>query len=314
MRALLLHNPAAGGGRAARHLGGVVERLRRGGVELELHRTVSLDDARAAARARAAAVDAVVAMGGDGLVGACAAGLAEAAPGQPGGGDLPAVRAALGVIPAGGGNDGARSLGLAPGDPLAAAGLLPKLSRRRADLARAGDRWYLNIAGAGFDSEVNRLANRRLSWLPGTSRYVAALLAELVVGRPSRLRLTLDGAALEVAAWFVVVANTASYGGGMRIAPDARLDDGLLDVVVIDGALSRPRFLAAFPQVFAGTHLTHPAVSAYRAATVHVAADRPLAVYADGEPAGAVPMTFTVTPGAIAVLAREGAPGFSPPA
>jgi diacylglycerol kinase (ATP) len=302
VRALLVHNPTAGGGRAAGLLPAVTERLRSGGVEVDQHATRSLEDARQAAHQVAGTVDMVVAVGGDGTVGACAAGLADAGPG---------ARAALGVVPAGGGNDAARSLGLPLGDPLAAAALLPTLRRRPADLALVGERSYLVVAGAGFDSEVNRVANQRLWWVKGRARYVGALLAELVVGRPAGFRLTLDGEVHELKAWFVTVANCQSYGGGMRIAPDARLDDGLLDVVVV-GDIGKPAFLATFPKVFSGRHLEHPAVSLHRARRVELEGDRALAVYADGEPSGSLPAIFAVQPAAIAVLAADGAPGFPP--
>jgi diacylglycerol kinase (ATP) len=302
VRALLVHNPAAGGGRSAGLLPAVLRRLEAGGVQVTPHRTASLQDARLAARDAAGQVDAVVAMGGDGTVGACAAGLAEAGS---------SARAALGLIPAGGGNDAARTLGLPFADPLAAADLLPRLRRRPADLGRVGERCYLNIAGAGFDAEVNRFANQRLAWAGARLRYVAAMLAELVGGRPAGFALTLDGEPRELPAWLVAVANCPSYGGGMRVAPDARADDGLLDVVVI-GAMPKRQFLATFPKVYSGRHLEHPAVSVHRARRVELAADRDLAVYADGEPAGGLPASFAVQPAACAVLAADPAPGLAP--
>ena len=271
----------------------------------------------------AGTVDAVVAVGGDGTVGACAAGLADAGPGWstggPGGSGGPpggspggsGVRAALAVVPAGGGNDAARSLGLPTRDPLAAAGLLPRLRRRPADLATVAGRAYLNVAGAGFDSEVNRVANQRLRWAGNRPRYVGAVLAQLVVGRPAAFRLVLDGRELARRGWLVAVANGPSYGGGMRVAPWASLADGLLDVVVI-ADIGKLEFLRTFPKVFSGRHVEHPAVTVHRAARVELEADRPLAVYADGEPAGALPATFEVRPAAIAVLAADPAPGFPP--
>jgi YegS/Rv2252/BmrU family lipid kinase len=317
VRALVVHNPTAGGGRAGRLAPQVVERLAGDGVEVDQHRTLSLEDARLAACQAAGEVDAVVAIGGDGTVGACAAGLADAgvSGGSPGGsGWSPGgsgVRAALAVIPAGGGNDAARSLGLPADDPLAAAGMLTRLHRRPADLATVGGRAYLNVAGAGFDSEVNRLANQRLRWARGRPRYVGAVLAELVVGRPATFELVLDGQATRLQAWLVAVANGPSYGGGMRVAPAARLDDGLLEVFVI-GAIGKLEFLRTFPQVFSGRHVEHPAVAVHRAARVDLDADRTLAVYADGEPAGTLPATFEVRPAAVTVLAADPAPGFPP--
>ena len=302
MRALLVHNPTAGGGRAGRLVAEVAERLRADGVETDQHQTRSLEDARLAACEAAASFDAVVAVGGDGTVGACAAGLADAA--SP-------VRAALGVVPAGGGNDAARSLGLPAGDPLAAAGLLAGLRRRPADLATVAGRAYLNVAGAGFDSEVNRVANQRLGWAGNRPRYVGAVLAELVVGRVATFELALDGRPSRLRGWLVAVANGPSYGGGMKVAPKASLDDGLLDVVVIH-EIGKLEFLRTFPKVFSGRHLEHPAVAVHRAARVDLDADRTLAVYADGEPAGTLPATFEVRRAAITVLAADPAPGFPP--
>jgi YegS/Rv2252/BmrU family lipid kinase len=302
VRALLVHNPTAGGGRAGRLVADVAGRLAAAGVGVERHETRSLEDARLAACEAAAGVDAVVAMGGDGTVGACAGGLADAGPGG-------SVRAALGVVPAGGGNDAARSLGLPPNDPLAAAGLLPGLRRRPADLATVAGRAYLNVAGAGFDSEVNRVANQRLGWAGNRPRYVGAVLAELVVGRVAAFELVLDGRAVPLRGWLVAVANGPSYGGGMRVAPRASLADGLLDVVVIH-EIGKLEFLRTFPKVFSGRHVEHPAVAVHRAARVDLDADRTLAVYADGEPAGTLPATFEVRPAAVTVLAADPAPGF----
>jgi YegS/Rv2252/BmrU family lipid kinase len=300
VRALVVCNPTAGGGRAGRLLPGVLARLGAAGVEAEEHPTGSLEDARVAAGEAAGGFDAVVAVGGDGTVGACAAGLADAGP---------STRAALAVVPAGGGNDAARSLGLPAGDPLAAAALLPRLRRRPADLAGVAGRSYLNVAGAGFDSEVNRLANRRLRWARGRPRYVGAVLAQLVVGATAEFELVLDGRASRLRGWLVAVANGPSYGGGMRIAPDASLADGLLEVVVIH-EIGKLELLRCFPLVFSGRHLEHPAVAVHRAARVELEADRDLAVYADGEPAGALPATFEVRRAAVTVLAADPAPGF----
>ncbi|HKE99631.1 MAG TPA: diacylglycerol kinase family protein [Actinomycetes bacterium] len=301
MRAFVVWNPTAGGGRAASLIPGVLERLTRVGVEHSAHASTSLDDARGVVLGAAAEVDAVVAVGGDGTVGACAAALAEAGP---------AARAALGVVPAGSGNDLAAALGLPRHRPLVAASMLPTLPRRPVDLARVGAHRYLCVAGAGLDSQVNRLANRLR--LPGGLRYVAALLVELARARPARFRLELDGRVLQQRAWFVAVANGPSYGGGMRIAPAARLDDGLLDVVVV-GALPKLAFVRTFPRVFSGRHVGHPAVAVHRAAAVTVQADRPVPVYADGEPAGELPARIEVVPNALQVLATPAAPGLTAP-
>ena len=304
MRALLVHNPAAGGGRSRRLLPEVLARLRAVGIDPEPYRTSSLQDATAAARKAAGSMDVVLAMGGDGTVGACAAGLATATTAST----APATTAALGVIPAGGGNDAARNLGLPHADPIAAATLLPTYVRRRIDLVRTGELFVLNAAGAGFDAEVSRISNRRLSWAPSLLRYAGGVLAELAVGRPAGFRLRLDDRVIETSAWLVAVANSQSYGGGMRIAPAAMLDDGLLDVVIVSGELSKAGFLRTFPKVFSGRHVEHPAVSCHRARAVALEADRRVAVHVDGEPAGGAPASFEVVASAIAMLAGERPP------
>ena len=188
----------------------MVERLAAGGVEAERHETRSLEDARLAACEAAGSFDAVVAMGGDGTVGACAAGLAG--------------RRFTGAGRAGGGPGRGRQRrrpqpGPAPERPAGRGGLLAGLRRRPADLATVAGRAYLNVAGAGFDSEVNRVANQRLGWAGNRPRYVGAVLAELVVGRVAAFELVLDGRPSRLRGWLVAVANGPSYGGGMRVAP-----------------------------------------------------------------------------------------------
>jgi diacylglycerol kinase (ATP) len=302
VRALIICNPTSGGGRAATVLPAAERRLFSAGIEVVTYLTTSLHDARTASEQAAEGYDVVVALGGDGTVGACAAGLAAASAG----------RAALGIVPAGGGNDTAGALGLPIHDPVAAADLLPALPRRRVDLARAGEHVYVDIAGVGFDSEVNRLANRT-TWLRGRARYAWAVVAQLAVRRPARFTVELDGQRHEAGAWFVAVANGPSYGAGIRIAPDARMDDGMLDVVVV-ADISRRELLRTFPKAFSGRHVDHPGVTIYRAAKVGIEADPTQWVFADGEEVCQLPLVFESMPQAISVLATADAPALTPPA
>jgi diacylglycerol kinase (ATP) len=194
---------------------------------------------------------------------------------------------------------------------VAAADLLPTLPRRRIDLARAGEYVYVDIAGVGFDSEVNRLANRT-TWLPGKARYAWAVIAQLALRRPARFMVELDGQRHEADAWFVAVANGRSYGAGVRIAPAALMDDGLLDVVVV-ADLPRLDLLRTFPKTFSGRHVDHPGVTIYKAAKVRIEADPVQWVFADGEEVGQLPLVFESVPGAISVLASADAPALTPP-
>ena len=129
---------------------------------------------------------------------------------------------------------------------------------REPDGSPAG-RWFVGVLGAGFDAIVNERANR-WRWPRGRAKYVAAMLRELPVFRPRAYTIDLDGEVWSTAAMLVAVGNGPSYGGGMRVTPDARLDDGLLDVMVVE-PISRAEFVRIFPKVYAGTHVDHPAVT-----------------------------------------------------
>ncbi|SEL95397.1 YegS/Rv2252/BmrU family lipid kinase [Nonomuraea pusilla] len=289
----LLVNPAARGGRTLPLLEPVARRLRAGGAEL----TVVIGDDAADALERACAVvaerpDALVAFGGDGLVHLAVQAVA--------GTDVP-----LGIIPMGTGNDIASALGVPRGDPLAAARTVLRMRSRLVDaaLVRAGDseELFAGVVACGFDSRVNERANR-LTWPPGMAKYLVALVEELRRFRPIPFRVTLDGGeVIEREAMLVAVANTRSYGAGMRVCPDASPDDGLLDVMMLD-VVSKAEFLRVFPSVYRGTHAAHPAVSIRRARSVRLEAGDAVA-YADGERVGPVPVTCEIRPGALRVIA-----------
>lgn len=293
MRAVVVVNPAAGGGRARRLLPAVSDALDATGTS---HRIVTTADGSEPATVAADAVrrgeDAVVAVGGDGLVGACAAVLAGS-------------QLALVVVPGGTGNDLARALGLSRDRPLDAIHALSRGQRRRTDtIAAEGAGWsgrFSCVAGSGFDSETNAYANT-LRWLRGTPRYVAAVVRTLVRFRPATFTIRIDGHEERRRAMMVAVANAPSYGGGMRVCPDARIDDGRLDVCVV-GALPKPEFMRTFPKVFRGTHVAHPAVRTFRGRAVSVEADHPFEAYGDGEPLGSLPVTYTVDPSSLEVAA-----------
>jgi diacylglycerol kinase (ATP) len=290
----LLVNPTAGKGRAGRSLPAVEDRLRARG--LSVRTLVGRDAADAEQLAREAVsdgVDTIVALGGDGMVHIALQVVAG-------------TRTVLGIVPAGTGNDLALTLGLPLYDPVRAAALTADLlvggDVRTVDAVRVAEtgRWYGCVLGAGFDSRVNDRANR-MTWPRGRSRYTLAILAELPVFRALPFTIDLDGREWRTEAMLVAVGNAKSYGAGMRITPDAVIDDGLLDVTVL-GRVSKPQFLRAFPRVFKGTHLTHPAVSSRRARVVRL--DSPaVTAYADGEYLAELPVTCECMPGALHVLA-----------
>jgi diacylglycerol kinase (ATP) len=288
----LLVNPTAGKGRAAGVIAKVTERLREGGSNVAILVGRDAADAQSLARqAVADGVDAIVALGGDGMVHLAL----NVVAGTP---------TPLGIVAAGTGNDLATTLRLPTKDPVAAAALVADRLREGAtrpmDAVRIGDRWFGCVLSAGFDSRVNDRANR-MSWPRGRMRYNLAILAELGVFKPVPFTLELDGETWETEAMLVAVGNGKSYGAGMQICPDAEIDDGLVDITVL-GPVSKPQFLRAFPQVFKGTHRDHPAVTMRRARVVSLRADD-VTVYADGEYVGELPITCETVPGAVRVLA-----------
>ncbi len=292
----IIVNPVAGRGRAQKALPALAAAagsLVRDGVDIELRvSTTPEEPARIAADAFARG-RAVVAGGGDGLANQLAPVAIE-------------HRGVLGIVPLGSGNDMARALDLDHRDPVAALRLLEpgRAGVRTVDVARANGRVVLTVAASGFDSEANRWANT-VTRFGGTPLYLAAVARTLATYRPHRFRLSIDdGPSREITAWLVAVANTASYGGGMRIAPHARFDDGLLDVIVV-GPISRPGFLRTFPGVFSGRHVAHPLVKTARARRVNLESldpSVPIESYGDGERIGALPTEVTVDPGALRML------------
>ena len=137
--------------------------------------------------------------------------------------------------------------------------------------------------------------------LRGTSAYLAAVLQTLASYRATDLRIDVDGQSSRRRAMLCAVANATCYGGGMRIAPNALIDDGLLDVVVV-GDVGTVGFLRSFPRVFKGTHLSHPKVTALTGELVLIESDRPLPVLADGEIVGKTPVSFKILPRALTIL------------
>lgn len=304
----LIVNPSAGGGKAGKVAPAVERTLRKHGLQVRRVDTRDLDHARILAEEGARAGETVVALSGDGMIGVVADVLRHV----PG--------AVLGVLPGGRGNDLARVLGI-PDDPLAACAVIAhgvarpmdvgevggqrEITRRSDDLAGQAElsgQTFVGIASAGFDSDANRIANQAPAWLGGLV-YAYGALRALASWRPARFEIELDppGERRVFTGYSVAAANSRAYGGGMRLAPDALLDDGLLEIVVIE-RVNRLRFLANLPKVFAGAHVRLPSVHVFRAAEVRISADRPFALYADGDPIGDLPVSVRAVHGAVSVL------------
>lgn len=291
----VLTNPTAGRGRSAAAAGVAVARFQDAG--LRVHRIEGRDAEEAVdltCEAVQRGVGTVVVAGGDGTIQLALRALVH-------------TPTALGVIPTGTGNDAARLLGVPLGDPVAAADIVIASRVRTVDVGRCGAAYFLCVLSAGFDAVVSERANRmaaRGGWPRGQWRYPVATLAELRVFAPIPYVLELDGNTTSMDAMLVAVGNGPSFGGGLRITEGARVDDGLLDVVLFH-PVPRRELLRTYPKLFRGTHTTHPAYEHHRVREVTVAAPGVVA-YADGERLGPLPVTVTSEPAALRVLVGPG--------
>jgi YegS/Rv2252/BmrU family lipid kinase len=298
----LIVNPAAGGGRAGRRAPEAERELRERGLAVRRADTRDLAHARELAATAAAAGETVVALSGDGMIGAIADVLRGVA------GSL------LGILPGGRGNDLARVLGI-PDDLAQACAVIADGEPRAMDvgevLADEGPgRAFVGIASVGFDSDANRIANEAPAWLGGMV-YAYGALRALLAWRPARFEIELrpSGERHTVTGYSVGAANSKAYGGGMYAAPGALLDDGLLEVVALE-QVSKLRFLTSvLPRVFKGTHVELPGVRVFRAAEVAISCERPFSMYADGDPIGDLPLRVRALGGAVTVLVPAGGGG-----
>ncbi|MDR2322360.1 MAG: YegS/Rv2252/BmrU family lipid kinase [Microbacterium sp.] len=292
----LITNPRSGKGRGAAAADAAISALRDAGAEVRVRiGSSAADTRRLTATALAERPDAIVVVGGDGTVSEILPDLTDAA--------VPLV-----LVPAGTGNDFARALGLPRRDPASAALLALHGERRRIDVGEivAGGRTtpFLTVAALGFDAKVSDRTNL-LRWPRGAARYYLAILVEVVRLRPTRFRLACDGESpREAPGTLVAVGNTVSYGGGMPICPDARPDDGLLDVVHV-APLGRARLLRLFPLLLRGRHLGRSEVAHRRVAEITVSAPD-LVVYADGERVAETECRIRVRPASLTVMVPNG--------
>ncbi|HEX2468193.1 MAG TPA: diacylglycerol kinase family protein [Solirubrobacterales bacterium] len=289
---VLLVNPSAGGGRTRELLPGVQAAMRDRGLAYRVVQTRTLEHGLDEAQAAAKAGEVPVVMSGDGLIGQV-------------GGVLAGSETPLGVIPGGRGNDFARVMGI-PTEPERAVDVLAAREQRLIDIGEVNGKRYVCVASCGFDSDANRIANEaRL--VKGRLVYAYAALRAMATWKPARFVITLDGERREFTGYSVAAANSKAFGGGMFIAPDARLDDGELDVVYIT-QVGRLHYLLNLPKAFDGSHVRNEEVVVVRGRELTIEADRPFAVYADGEHLSDLPATLRVLESALKVIAPNGRP------
>ncbi|MFI8325551.1 diacylglycerol kinase family protein [Streptomyces sp. NPDC085529] len=285
-------NPTAGGSSGTAGLLPLARLLREAGAGLDTVYSRSLEHARELALRAGERGHVVLAVGGDGMAGGI-------------GGALSGTDTVLGLVPAGRGNDFARALGLPTDAPGLAAVLLGGEPRAvdtiEVESATHAGTCVLGSVYAGVDAVANRHANASRI-LRGAASYYSGGLRAVLAWKPAHYRITVDGVRHERTGYTVVAANSGFYGFGRNIAPGARLDDGLLDVVVIREAPKR-LFFAMMNELKTGAHLNRPQVEILRGKEIRVEADRPLPYGADGEVDATLPVTLRVRPGALRVLA-----------
>jgi YegS/Rv2252/BmrU family lipid kinase len=282
----LLVNPASAGGKTLKLLPAVEQALDARRADFRVQRTRGLEHGAEQALLAVEAGELPVVMSGDGLLGAV-------------GGAMAGSVTPLGIIPGGRGNDLARVLGV-PTDPEQAVATLFAGHSRRIDVGEANGKRFLGIVSVGFDSECNRRANE-VKLIRSNLVYVYSLFRTLVGWKPARFTIRVDDERTRLSGYSVSVANNSTFGGGMRIAPGADLEDGLFDIIAI-GEVGKLRFLANLPKVFKGTHVNGDEVRVFRASHLELSASKSFPVYADGEHLTDLPASLRVLPRALSVL------------
>ena len=290
----IIANPVSGRGRARRIGEQVADLLYTCGVNVDLMMSGAPGDCERMAReALARGARQVAACGGDGTVHEVVNGLANS-------------DAILGIVPCGRGNDLARALGLSR-DVKDVVNTLVHGVDRAIDLGKVGDRFFATVASLGFDTAVaQRARSQRIGFLTralevgGTVSYGLTVLRTLFGYRSPFVRLRGDFGVFEGRVLLAATANAPFYGSGIKIAPDAIVDDGMLDVCIVAN-VSRWTVLRMFLSAYSGAHVGHSAVRVVRTRTLQIESDDSLWIFADGEPMCEVPAKIEVVPGALKV-------------
>jgi diacylglycerol kinase (ATP) len=294
-------NPVAASGKVAKRWPRIARRLKERSIRFSHAITEAVGHATEITRqAIADGYRTIIANGGDGTLNEVLNGLVD------GGVIDPSVR--LGVIPGGTGSDFVRTLGV----PRDGERSLDCIEANHTRLVDVGEilfdspesqrvRYFLNVAGLGFDGEVSEYCNRNSKAAGGTVTYLKGLLVNLAAYRNKRVEVTLDDRSFTQRVNSVVVCNGQYAGGGMHLGPGAQVDDGIFDVVII-GDVGKLEFIANLPRVYKGTHLTHPKVSWFRSKTIRVTSQEPMYMQAEGELVGMAPAALRVIPQALRFL------------
>ncbi|HUP60532.1 MAG TPA: diacylglycerol kinase family protein [Thermoanaerobaculia bacterium] len=288
MHLKVIYNPTAGRGKARKWVRDVEELLRARGARVDCEPSTGPDDlVRIAAESSRGGYDRVVVCGGDGTLNLAVR-------------EFDLAKGTLALIPTGSGDDFARVAGI-PRDIRGACDNVLTGTVREVDVATANGLRYLGVAGLGFDSDVADYANRNVKFLRGSAVYLYAILRVLPRFTPRVVHIRTENGARREEIMFAAVGNTRQYGGGIRITPDAVMDDGLLDLCIVHKT-TRLQLLKTLPRAYTGAHVTSPFVEIGRGREFHFESEHSMAVYADGEPLTRTPVSFGLAAGKLRVV------------
>jgi len=285
---LIVLNPASGRGKTLLLKEEIEAELKKNGIEYSLHISKGSKDIEDYCRENIDKYDRFISVGGDGTLHYILNGIA--------GSDK-----TIGVIPTGSGNDISLNLGLPIGinESIKA---IKKGNIKKIDVGLIDEKiYYLCIAGAGFDSVVNDLANNTRFPIKGPAIYSYSVYKTLITFRSKKFYISFDRKTETVDSMMLTASNMASYGGGMRITPDASYTDGLLDVCIIK-RMSKLHFIKTFPKVYEGKHLSDPFVDHFRTSKLKIESEYDFSVFADGEYICKLPSIFRVIPKAQKII------------
>lgn len=295
MRYLFIVNPVAGRGEAYKKWSVIKKEAEEELLDYDVVFTSEPGEGVFLAKAGVAkGFQVLVAVGGDGTINEVIRGIIEA-------GNSHQVK--LGVIAAGTGNDLIRTLGI-PADVKKAVQVLKNAREEKIDLGKINGDYFINTVGIGFDGAVAYEINTNVKWLKGTLAYLYGVLKTLIKYRSPKMLIKIDEQIYEGRYFLVAIANGKYYGGGMMIAPDANVTDGLLDIVVIKD-LPKLEVLKVFPKIFSGKHIQHSKAEVYRGKKIYLESSERVLIQADGELKGILPMGFSLEQQILSILMPE---------
>lgn len=283
---LIIANPTSGRGKGARVLASAMDYCEKLRIPYQVIAASSLQESLKELRDKDLSLfERVLVIGGDGMIHHVINALSSSQP----------MKTPIGIIPAGTGNDFARALGLDIKRPIRNLDMYLSNEPRFLDLGEVNGVRFGAICSTGFDSIVNERANQK-KWPTGRRKYDLAMVQELPRFKPRHYSITIDGQVREVKAMLIAVGNGSSYGGGMKVCPDAKVSDGLLDIMILK-PVPKFEFLRIFPKVYSGKHIHHPQVEILRGSRIEIAGEA--VTYADGERIAPTPVKIKCLPSAL---------------